>query len=347
MNHFLFISLFFFTTDLSIKERLNISTEYDTNIYKNAQNAQGPLISDFDLRLQSDLNLKYKFKNHIMRSNLINGGKLFINETDANTLVNQFEFSYLFKHNIFSPEAGIEVKDNTTSKTIQDYSLIRPFVAINYIDDPFYIKLIAGYEKFIFDYNNNYSYQSPATGILSTVNIDDNTSLNFNYVFKYMFYESNALKKFGNIDEDTLITQKTENRREDRNHNFILKLNYESDILISITYNPEINSSNSVGESIIRQRFQISMSAMLFYKIYLNMLLSIMISSFEDGVLISDQFLLINDSENRNYIILKVSREIYKKIMYELKYGYYYSEYSNYITQFSRTVISTGICLKF
>ncbi|MCX7958098.1 MAG: hypothetical protein N3B13_03545 [Deltaproteobacteria bacterium] len=343
----MFIILFSLSADFSAKERLNISLEYDTNVYKSPLRENDSLISDYNLRLQSDLTLKYSSKKHLFRSNIINGGKLFLKESDANMLVNQGEVSYLYKSGSFAPETGIELKDTTTAQTRQDYTLIRPFAAMNYLTESVYLKLLAGYEKFIFDFSNNYSYESPVAGLISSFNIDENLSINLNYLFRYMMYDSFAYRKLGNIEKDTLLTERTGNKRKDTNHSLIARLNYESDLLISLTYNPEINSSNSAGESVFRQRFQISMTSMLFFKIYLNMLLSVMISSFKDGILISDELLLINDNENRNYIIFKLSREVYKKTMVELKYSYYYSEFSNYITQFSRSVVSAGVCLKF
>ncbi len=333
--------------DILLKERLNISSEYDSNVLKSPSKGDEPIESDFNLKLQSDLNLRYSSGKNIIKANIINGGKLFFSISNANTLANQVEASYLYKTGKFAPEAGIELKDTTTVRTMQDYTLLRPFAALNYISDMVYLKLMIGYEKFIFDYNNNFSYESPVSVLVTSVNADENLNINLNYSFKYMLYDTFAYKKIGNLEKDTLLTRKTSDKRTDTNHNIILRLNYESDLIISLTYNPEINLSNSAGESVFRQRFQLSMTSMLFFRIYLNMLLSVMISSFKDGILISDELLLINDSENRNYIIVKLSREIYKKTMLELKYSYYYSEFSNYITQFSRTVLSAGLCLKF
>lgn len=347
MNSIIIFLLYSISADFLAKERLNIALEYDTNIYKSASSELEPITSDFDLRLQSDLNLRYRHNKNILRVNLINAGKLFFSEHNANTLANQIEFSYLYRNENIQPEVGIELKDITTLKTIQDYTIIRPYTALNYDSKSAFIKLLSGYEKFIFDFNNNYSYEGFISGIMTALKIGENLNINLNYSLKYVLFDSLAYKKLGNLERDTLLVQKTDNERRDFNHNFILRLNYESDIILSITYNPEVNSSNSAGESVFRQRFQLSMTTILFYKIYLNMLLSIMISSFKDGILISDELLLLNDNENRNYIILKLAREIYKNTLFELKYSYYHSEFSNYTTQFSRNVLSTGFCLKF
>ncbi|MCX7944305.1 MAG: hypothetical protein N2746_07355 [Deltaproteobacteria bacterium] len=334
-------------TDFSAKERLNISTEYDSNVYKRPLKDNELLKSDFNLRLQSDLNLRFSSNKHILKLNIINGGKLFINESDANAIANQGEISYSYKAGKFIPEIGLDAKDTSTIDTIQDYTIIMPFVALNYYSKSLYLKLLQGYERFILDYKEDYSYDGLVSGIITNLSIDEDLSFNANYIFKYNYYDSPAYKKLGDLDKDILLTQKTTNKRRDSNHNLLLRLNYESDIIIFFSYNPEINTSNSAGESVFRQRFQLSMTSLLFFKIYINMLISIMISSFKDGILISDELLLINDSENRNYIIIKLSREIYKKTMIEFKYSYYYSEFSNYITQFNRTVISLGFCFKF
>lgn len=347
MHNAIFLILLTISSNFSMKERLTLSVEYDSNVYRTPSNAEQNLISDFDLKLHSDFYLKYSQNKHLFKSNIINGGKLFFNETNADTLVTQIDTSYLYYISRFAPEIGIEFKDISTVKTIQDYSIIRPYVHLNYLINPILIRLIGAYEKFIYDENSNYSYNSSVVGLLTTYNIDESLSLNLNYLFRHIDYDSYAFKKLGNLDEDMLLTTRTENKRVDINHNFVLGLTYESDILFSISYNPEINNSNSAGESVFRQRFQISTTSLLFYKIYLNILLSFMISSFKDGILISDQLLLINDNENRNYIIFKLSRDIFKNMVLEIKYSYYYSEFSNYFTQFSRNVISTGLCLKF
>ncbi|MGB9599034.1 MAG: hypothetical protein ACPL7I_00660, partial [Myxococcota bacterium] len=314
MINAIFLILISINGDFTIKERLNLSLEYDSNVYRRPSNTGENIISDSDIKLQSDLSLKYLRDRHLYKANILNGGKLFFNESDANTVVTMIDTSYLFKISRFSPEIGIELKDITTVKTAQDYSLIKPYISFNYFSDLFFIKLIGDYEKFIFDVNNDYSYNAAAAGLVTAYQIDENLNLNLNYLFRYIVYDSYAYRRLGNLDQDSILTTRTEKSRQDINHNLIIRLNYESDILLSISYNPEINSSNSVGESVFRQRLQLSMTSMLFFKIYLNMLLSFMISSFKDGILISDQLLLINDNENRNYIIIKLSRDISRKL---------------------------------
>lgn len=333
-------------SDLSLKERASLLGEYDSNVYRTTSIDGRPIVSDFDLRLQSDFSLKYSKGRHLLRLNLTDGGKIFINESDANTLVNQGEFTYFYKKNFFSPEIGIEVKDIRTVNTIQDYTIIRPFGAINLFSNIVNLKLLIGIEDFSFYYNNNYSYKAGFSGLITSFPLDENLSLNINYAFKYLFFDGYAYERAGNIEKDTLITRITDNKRRDINHSFILRMNYESDIILSFSYNPEINSSNSAGESVFRQRFQLSVTSELFYRIYLNLLLSLMISSFKDGILISDILLITNDSENRNYLIIKLSREIYKNTMIEFRYAYYYSEFSNYITRFSRSVVSLGLSIR-
>lgn len=347
MNNLLLTVLIFVCSDFSAKGRFNLTPEYDSNIYKRAYNSDEEIIPDLDLRLQLDLSLKILSGRHLARVNLLNGGKLFIHETDANTLVNHIDLSYIYRKGKFNPEVGIELKDISTVDTIQDYTLLRPYLNLNIKNDLLLFKLTSGYEKFIFDFKMDYSYNAPFLGFLTHIGLDEVISIDLNYIFKYELFNSLAYKRSGNLDSDSLLTVRTTDKRKDINHNVMLRMNYEDDILISIAYNPEINNSNSAGESVFRQRFQLSIASQILYDIYLNILLSFMISSFKDGILISDQILLVNDNENRNYIIIKLSREILRKLMFEIRYSYYYSEFSNYITRFSRYILAAGICLKF
>ncbi len=347
MNSFLLSLLFIIHSDFSFKERLSISTEYDSNIYRSTYNTNEKIISDFDLRLQSDFYFRFSKDKNIINTNLMNGAKLFINNPDADTIVNQADISYIYKMRILTPEIGTEIKDISSINTIQDYTILRPYFNLNFKINGFFLKLATGFETFIFDFNDNYSYEAPLTGFLTMLKIDDNLNLNINYIFKYEFFDSYAYKKAGNLDSDSLLTEKTQKKTADTNHNILLRLNYESDILLSLSYNPEINISNSIGESVFRQRFQLSVASQIFLDIYINILLSFMVSSFKDGILISDQILLINDNENRNYVIIKLSREIVKNLMLEIKYSYFYSEFSNYTTSFSRYTIASGLCLRF
>jgi hypothetical protein len=347
LNTLLLIYLSVFSTNLSISERLSLSYEYDSNVYRSTLNSEEGIYSDFDLKLQSDLNLKLLADKNLLRINLQNGGKLFINESDANAIVNQLELVYNYRLKHLSPESGIVFKDTTTVNTIQDYTTFMPYTAAIISIDKFLFRVMGGLEKFVFDYSSKYSYLAPVAGILISTRLDESVILQLNYAYKYSIYDSYAYKKVGNLDSDSLLLTVTTNKRRDNNHNISVRFNYESDILISLAYNPEINLSNSAGESVIRQRFQLTLATQIIYEIYFNLLLSVMISSFKDGILVSDEILLLNDNENRNYIILKLSKEIFKKTFLELRYSYYYSEFSNYTTRFDRHVISSGVCLKF
>lgn len=347
MNSLLPAILIFVCSDFSTKGRLNLTLEYDSNIYKRAYNSDEEIIPDFDLRLQLDLNSKISSEKHLARINLLSGGKLFIYETDANTLANHIDLSYMYRKGRFNPEIGIELKDISTVDTIQDYTLLRPYLNLNIKNNLLLFKLASGYERFIFDFNMDYSYHAPFLGLLTHIGLDEAISIDLNYIFKYELFNSLAYKRSGNLDSDSLLAERTTDKRKDINHSVMLRMNYDDDILISIAYSPEINNSNSAGESVFRQRFQISIASQILYDIYLNILLSFMISSFKDGILISDQLLLVNDNENRNYIIIKLSREILRNLMLEMRYSYYYSEFSNYITRFSRYTLAFGICLKF
>lgn len=339
--------LYIFGANLSFNERLSISTEYDSNVYRSVINSSEGIYSDFDIKAQSDMNIKISSGRNLLRLNLVNGGKLFINESDANAIVNQVDLFYNYNLKYIYPEMGITLKDITTANTMQDYTTFMPYIAANISTGTFLFRIFGGVEKFIFDYSSNYSYLSPTAGILLSTRLDENIRLQLNYAYKYSIYDSYAYKKVGNLEGNDLLLARTTDKRSDNNHNFSIRFNYESDILISLAYNPEINISNSAGESVFRQRFQLTLSTQIIYDIYLNLLLSIMISSFSDGILVSDEILLLSDNENRNYIILKLSREVFKKTFLELKYSYYYSEYSNYATRFTRYVLSLGLCFKF
>lgn len=143
----------------------------------------------------------------------------------------------------------------------------------------------------------------------------------------------------------------TDIERIDLAHSAHGELVYTGDRIYSARYVVRVNDSNSFGQSLVRQRLELGLTTELFWKVYLTATGAVMLNIFLDPLLLapdvnSQSFVSIED-ENRNSLLLHLSRELGGGWAAEARYAIYSNEFATEELSFRRQTAYLGAVYQY
>jgi hypothetical protein len=139
--------------------------------------------------------------------------------------------------------------------------------------------------------------------------------------------------------------------RADLNHAIAAEAVYTGRRVYSARYELQINDSNSLGESLVRQRLRLSLTTELFKDLYLTAEGTVLVHIYLDPLLVARDeqaltFVSI-DEENRNSLSLHLSRPIAAGWALEGRYAIYSNEFTNQELTFRRQTVYLGAVYRY
>jgi hypothetical protein len=132
----------------------------------------------------------------------------------------------------------------------------------------------------------------------------------------------------------------TELGRVDLFHGFGVEAVYTGARVYGARWELQITDSNSFGQSLVRNRFELSVTTELFAEIYLTAKGVVQLNNFLDPLLLAQdvnaQTFVSIDDENRNAIIVHLSRDLSARWAAELRYEHYRNEFATEDLTFRR-----------
>lgn len=139
--------------------------------------------------------------------------------------------------------------------------------------------------------------------------------------------------------------------RADLNHSLVAEAVYTGRRIYSARYELQVNDSNSLGESLIRQRLRLGFTTELGRELYLTAEATVLLHIYLDPLLVAgDQqaltFISI-DEENRNSLSMHLARALGRRWALEGRYAIYSNEFTNQELTFRRQTVYLGAVYRY
>ncbi len=141
----------------------------------------------------------------------------------------------------------------------------------------------------------------------------------------------------------------TSRARADLFHDAAVELTFTRAFIVGVRYALQLNDSNSFGQSLVRHRVELSGTAGLFWDLYLNAKVVLIVNRFLDALLLSGDvgtFTTIED-EARNAVILHLTRDIDARLTVEARYAFYANPLSSRELAYRRQTMYVGLVVRF
>lgn len=140
----------------------------------------------------------------------------------------------------------------------------------------------------------------------------------------------------------------TENKRRDLHHTLAAEVSYTGERIYSARYQLQITDSNSFGQSLVRQRLELSLTSELFGSgVFVTALLALQLNHFLDPLLlardVNAQSFVSIDQENRNSLAVHASRKVGERLSLEARYTFYTNEFATQERPFRRYTAYAGV----
>ena len=143
----------------------------------------------------------------------------------------------------------------------------------------------------------------------------------------------------------------TDSARADLNHTVSVSAAYTGERIYSARYELQANDSNSFGQSLIRQRLELSLTSELFGSgVFATAKVAVLFNHFLDPLLlardVSAQTFDSIDDENRNSASVHASRALLGRWSAEARYALFTNEFATQERTFRRQTIYAGLIYK-
>jgi hypothetical protein len=139
--------------------------------------------------------------------------------------------------------------------------------------------------------------------------------------------------------------------RIDLLHAAAAEITYTGDRMYSGRYEVQVNDSNSFGQSLVRHRFELTLTSELPAEIFATAKLIIQYNTFLDELLLARDvsaltFVSIED-ENRNALVLHAARDVTATWTVEARYALFTNEFATEEVKFRRQTGYLGLIYRF
>ena len=144
----------------------------------------------------------------------------------------------------------------------------------------------------------------------------------------------------------------TDARRRDLHHTLAGSVSYTGDRIYGARYELRVNDSNSFGQSLVRQRLELSFTSGIGDSgIFATAKVAVLFNHFLDPLLlardVSSQSFDSIDDENRNGLSLHASKETSENLSVEARYALFTNEFATQERTFRRQTFYAGLVYRF
>lgn len=340
----------------ALQSVLRVGTEHDDNALRVAEERTADWLTRYFAGV--DLALRLPQSQSILTLSLSQGGKIFLNEVDANTLLTQANLSWqrrLTTKRLFYTRLQLDLKDRTENLSLQDYYRAGVMAGLGGV--PFSDVLIegkVGARMFAFKPNPAASSRGFATSLLASKNLPHDLSLISSYSWlqrrfdipqQQQVFPSSGETLTPEVEEDAIYLEDGARVRQDFYQSATLQLNWQGPVLLNGSYTYSINRSNSYGQDLRRHNLGVGMTALVErVDLLLALRVELQRTRYDDPVLLDANFRI--DEDNRNMGTFSMVRPLWKGFELELRSSIYLQEFGG-TGDYSRRTIMLAVGHQF
>lgn len=254
--------------------------------------------------------------------NLRHGGKLFLEERDADTLLTQLDLGYRYQAGRrTSFNLNLDIKDRTERLSLRDYNRGGARLGTNLSIGSTQIGLNGGWRYFAYKPNPLASSHGPQGQALMRWFLTENLAVDAGYTLAQRSYDTPVLQ----LEGDVLIVEADGLERTDVFHALRLGTSLRWHFFVDIGYVFSTNTSNSYGNGLVRHGLELNLTAPLFWQTFLSLRGELQRTLYADAVLVDEIFIV--DEENRNSLVFSLARNIFDRWEAEARYSLYRQEF--------------------
>ncbi|MDP8224867.1 MAG: hypothetical protein P9L99_16020 [Candidatus Lernaella stagnicola] len=335
--------------DVDLKNRASLSAEYDDNVYK----ANRDLTADFLGRLFYDFGLNWRITpNNIWLTNYQLGGKLYAQETEEDTIINQLQLGYT-NYSIRTVQMGVQgsAKLRNIRSAEEDYLKFigRAFVGKRFIDS-IYAGIHAQYSEFDFRGSDYYDYWTQLYGAEFRYDFKRTFSVGAGYNYERKTYPFNALR---NIGEENILLVERDDKRKDNLNEVRASVRYQTafferlPFMTTLTYTYQNNASNSYGDAYDNHRVTVGLSQYVLEDTSVHFVGTFQFRDSKEKVLIPHSYSIEEDDENYNQIQARLTHSFTEYFSLYGSYQRFWSNFDHDRLSFVRNLYALGITFRF
>ncbi len=256
------------------------------------------------------------------------GGKIFTNASDADTLLTQAALSYARRVGPLGLALSLDLKDRTERVPILDYT--RGGVTGRVVGRPverLTLTLGAGWRFFAFKPNSATSSSGPFTAATASIALADAWSASLDYSVFSRGFESPIFERVdaASSTTDTFTLAQGDPLRSDLFQIARASVGWRGPVVLDAGYTLSINRSNSYGQDLVRHTVDASLTAPLPLDFFVSARGQLQRTGYDDPVLLDANFGI--DEDNRNVLVASLSRPLTEDWDVELRYSLYTQEF--------------------
>jgi hypothetical protein len=334
---------------VELNNRVSVSTEVDDNVF----NANRGLVADALGRLFYDLSLDWYFTpNNLWRTNYTLGGKLFANERDEDTIINQLQLGYT---NFSIPTVQMGLLGSAKLRNIrdaeEDYLKFtgEAFAGKRFIDS-IYTGVHALYSEFDFRGTEYYDYWTQNYGADVRYDYERKLSFGVGYDYERKTYPFNALRNIGAKD---IVLVEQDEKRADNLHEVRASFRYQTaffehyPFFATLIYAFQRNQSNSYGDSYDNHRVTVGVSQNVLPDTSLHLLGTFQFRDSAEKVLIPHSFSIEEDDENYNQMQARAMHGFTDYMSLFVSYQRFWNVYEHDRLSFVKNLYAVGLTFRF
>ncbi|MFU8803424.1 MAG: hypothetical protein ACNA8W_06420 [Bradymonadaceae bacterium] len=261
-------------------------------------------------------------RNSAATLSLRHGGKIFLDERDADTMLTQLDLGY--RHRLgdyLSMSVDADIKDRSERLSMRDYNRGGARLGTALGLGPVRLGLAGSWRYFAYKPNPMASTHGPQGHAFLRYFATENIAFDTGYTLARRHSDLPALL----LEDDFVVLNDDAPRRRDLFHAFRVGTSLRWHLFIDLHYVYSTNKSNSYGNQLVRHGLELNLTAPLFWEMFLSFRGELQRTRYSDHVLVDDFFVL--DEENRNAVIVAVARPIFDSWELEARYSLYLQEF--------------------
>ena len=313
------------SSNRAITASARAGVEYDNNALRQAGD---DVAADMLTRYLVSVDATMRRGDHLVLVTFGQGGKLFLRERDADTLLTQLALGWRRRlARRFDAGLSFDLKDRTERTSLQDYNRGGAGVDARFSFWRVTLGAGAGGRYFVYKPNPAAGSVGPSAGANLRLALSPTWSAGLQYQWLQRRFDAPKLarQEGGGSAGETILTFEEETDRLDLFHAINASLSWRGPALLDLAYTFSINESNSYGQNLSRHNVRASVTAPLPLDFFTSARIDLQRTRYEDPIFIDANFQI--DEDNRNAATLSLGHPLGRAWEIELRYSYYTQEF--------------------
>ena len=242
---------------------------------------------------------------------LDHGGKFFVREAGADTLLTQLQLAYqqpLAEH--VGAFFALEMKDRTERVSQRDYNRGGLGAGIDLFAGPVFARIGGAWRYFAYKPNPESSSSNLEGSLRLRYAIRPDLFLSAGYTIARRGFDTAPLVLEAEDEASVAsVSAVATGTREDTFHVGSVGVGYRGPVVVDASYGYAINTSNSYGQGLTRHGLDLTATLPLFWDLFASAHVELQRTAYDDPVLIDASFIV--DEDNRNAFVASLARPLF------------------------------------